>query len=213
MSSLKGVFRPLRSFITSHGFALLTTLSISIIAATALWTRKTPIQTFPATPPALNLPAAVSLQESITAADHAQQTPTVTNAWQSPLSEYQVIRPFTDASMLRSESTGLWSVHAGADLAAPQGSPVRAMFSGCVETVSRDDPEGCWISLQHSNGYVTRYSALQMSASFQAGDSVRTGDVIGFVGNTHIGETALGPHLHLEVIHNGTPVDPLPLFE
>lgn len=98
--------------------------------------------------------------------------------------------------------------HAGVDLAAPSGTPVRAVGSG----VARIPPEpapgfgyGKHVLLQHGPGLSSRYAHL--SAILVAPDApVTPGQVIGLVGSTG---NSSGPHLHFEVLVLGRAVDPL----
>ena len=115
--------------------------------------------------------------------------------------------------MTYSESSGLWSVHSALDIGSNAGAPVRAIGSGQVIDCGEDDLSGTWLCIEHPNGYVSRYCSLQLLGAYQPGDTVNQGSVIGFVGNTHTDEKHLGPHLHLEILHNGTPIDPLRLLK
>ena len=62
---------------------------------------------------------------------------------------------------------------------------------------------GNYINIRHTNGSLSRYLHLSRS-DVHAGDSVTKGQTIGRTGNT--GRTT-GPHLHLELIVDGVPVD------
>ena len=48
-----------------------------------------------------------------------------------------------------------------------------------------------------------------MPGPVSEGDTVRTGDILGAVGDTAIAESGLAPHLHLETRMDGQPVDPM----
>ena len=52
-----------------------------------------------------------------------------------------------------------------------------------------------------------------LTADYIAGDTVRSGAVIGYAGNKLLSETSLGPHLHLEVKKDNVPIDPQALWE
>jgi murein DD-endopeptidase MepM/ murein hydrolase activator NlpD len=91
--------------------------------------------------------------------------------------------------------------HNGIDLAASIGTPLHAALTGTIQaTGNTDEYKGCysygkWILLRHPNGISTLYAHLSEIA-VSKGDSIRTGEVIGYTGNT--GYTT-GPHLHLTV--------------
>jgi len=102
--------------------------------------------------------------------------------------------------------------HDAIDIAAPLGSPVVAAADGQVTFVGHL-PDGAMIVLiAHAGGFVSEYAHLDdafVVPPVRAGQPVKAGDVIGFVGLTGI---TTGPHLHFAVIHNGEAVDPLILI-
>ena len=96
-------------------------------------------------------------------------------------------------------------LHAGIDIPAPGGTPIRAADSGRVVLVGWTGGYGNYTCLQHTATMSTCY-AHQSSIGVSAGQSVSQGNVIGAVGNTG---HSFGNHLHFEVRVNGSPVDPL----
>ncbi len=94
--------------------------------------------------------------------------------------------------------------HAGVDLAAPQGSAVLATSPGVVSRAAWQGGYGLTIAVEHSGGIQTRYAHLSRIAVVP-GQSVRAGDVIGYVGSTG---RSTGPHLHYEVRRNGQVLRP-----
>ncbi|MBQ3765939.1 MAG: M23 family metallopeptidase [Bacteroidales bacterium] len=96
--------------------------------------------------------------------------------------------------------------HDGIDLVAPQGSVVRAAAAGVVRSVTRSNKGlGNVVEVDHRNGYVTRY-ALLGDISVSQGRTVKVGQKIGTVG---VSSTTFAPHLHYEVLRNGTVLDPV----
>jgi murein DD-endopeptidase MepM/ murein hydrolase activator NlpD len=91
--------------------------------------------------------------------------------------------------------------HDGVDISAPIGTPVLAALSGTVlATGNTDAVKGCysfgkWVMLKHNNGINTMYAHLSQINVTQ-GQSVATGDVLGYSGETGY---ATGPHLHFGV--------------
>ena len=95
--------------------------------------------------------------------------------------------------------------HSGVDLAAPYGSPIVATADGVIGTAGWAGGYGLLVAISHGDGVQTRYGHLSR-LNVAAGQQVRRGDVIGFVGST--GEST-GPHVHYEVRVNGVATDPL----
>ena len=98
--------------------------------------------------------------------------------------------------------------HPGIDISADRGTPVYAPADGTVESASYSGNYGNLIVIEHGFGIATRYGHLSRFA-VQAGQIVKRGDLIGFVGSTG---RASGPHLHYEVTLNGRLINPLRLL-
>ena len=106
------------------------------------------------------------------------------------------------------QTTRDWRVHNGVDIAAETGTEVCAAADGKVYTVYEDDAMGCTVVIRHDGGYTTRYSSLAQELTVKAGDEVKAGQVIGYVGDTALVETTLGTHVHFGVTCQGEPMDP-----
>ena len=99
-----------------------------------------------------------------------------------------------------------WRMHKGVDYGAPSGTPIFAVETGTVTHADYLGQFGRLVSIAHSHGVVTRYAHLrQIASGLIAGDSVQSGDLIGYVGTTGM---STGPHLHFETIVDGIHVDP-----
>lgn len=99
--------------------------------------------------------------------------------------------------------------HAGLDLAAPEGTEVRAAAPGAVVFANwTPDGYGLRLVLDHGRGLTTLYAHL-LETAVAAGDLVAAGQRIAEVGTTG---NSTGPHLHFEVRSNGRPADPEPLL-
>lgn len=68
-----------------------------------------------------------------------------------------------------------WRTHAGVDLTAAVGTPVRAAGSGVVTAVYDDEYLGTTVIVNHPDGHVSQYSNLAVMPSVSAGDSVEAG--------------------------------------
>lgn len=109
--------------------------------------------------------------------------------------------------MRRHPILGYSRMHTGVDWAAPRGTPIIAAGNGVVEKASWANGYGNQTLIRHANGYVSSYSHQNAIArGVTPGAKVRQGQVIGYVGSTGL---STGPHLHYEVIVNGTKVDPM----
>ena len=99
--------------------------------------------------------------------------------------------------------------HTGVDYAAPTGTPVMSIGDGTVLSVGWGGGGGKTVKIRHNSVYSTAYLHLSKYAQgLKAGQRVRQGQVIGYVGATG---TATGPHLDFRVWKNGTPINPLKL--
>jgi murein DD-endopeptidase MepM/ murein hydrolase activator NlpD len=99
--------------------------------------------------------------------------------------------------------------HAGMDFTAPLGTEVYSSGDGTIESVnSSKRGMGNYIVVNHGFGYSSIYAHLD-SFNVKAGQKIRRGDVIGFVGNTGM---SVAPHLHYEIKLNGENVDPVNYF-
>lgn len=97
--------------------------------------------------------------------------------------------------------------HAGIDIKAPRGTPVRAAGPGTVAEISWGSDFGRFVRLKHGERLETIYAHLtRVAKPLKVGDTVTPDDIIGYVGSTG---RSTGPHVHLEVRRGGTPIDPL----
>ncbi len=95
--------------------------------------------------------------------------------------------------------------HSGLDIAAPQGTPIKAVESGTVIESGNFFFSGNMIYLDHGQGLISLYAHMH-TISVKPGDKIEKGQLIGTVGETG---RVTGPHLHLAIIANQTLVDPL----
>lgn len=98
---------------------------------------------------------------------------------------------------------GIQGNHRGVDLAAPEGTPIRAAAGGTV-IIARNGYNGGfgnYVVIQHDNGTKTLYAHMSKLGT-TAGAKVSQGEVIGYVGNTG---NSRGDHLHIEVLGGKNP--------
>ena len=96
--------------------------------------------------------------------------------------------------------------HQGVDLGANYGEVVRAAAAGIVASADYDGGFGNKVDIDHGNGYHTWYAHLSKFIA-TPGQRVVKGQPIGLVGSTGF---STGPHLHYQVMLNGTATDPSP---
>jgi murein DD-endopeptidase MepM/ murein hydrolase activator NlpD len=119
-------------------------------------------------------------------------------AW--PLKSYvtQKYGPTSQTGFVNS----VYNFHNGIDIEADIGDPVRAPLEGVVK--ARGDngkyAYGKWIAIDHENGLITLYGHFS-SYAVSVGQQVKTGQVIGYAGNTGF---STGPHLHFTVYSTNT---------
>lgn len=102
-----------------------------------------------------------------------------------------------------------WRPHHGTDYAAASGTPVVSVGDGTVLFQGRSGGLGNLVKVRHNATYTTYYGHLSRFAKgVGAGTRVRQGQVVGYVGSTGL---STGPHLHFEVLKNGTTVNFLTL--
>ena len=96
--------------------------------------------------------------------------------------------------------------HYGMDFTAPTGTEIYSSGDGRVSAIrSSKRGLGNHIIIDHGYGYQTVYAHLSRFNNLRVGQTVKRGDVIGFVGSTGL---STAPHLHYEVHLNGKKVDP-----
>ena len=125
------------------------------------------------------------------------------SGWIKPLKSYTLTSAF---GMRVHPISGVYKMHEGVDLSAPQGTPIYAAKSGKVTTTSyQAGGAGYYVSINHGDGFSSIYMHMTHYI-VKPGDYVNAGQVIGYVGSTG-GST--GPHLHFGISYNGTYVNPM----
>jgi murein DD-endopeptidase MepM/ murein hydrolase activator NlpD len=118
-----------------------------------------------------------------------------------------VIRITSTFGMRKHPILGYSRMHKGVDFAATTGTPIFAAGDGTVAILGTQSGYGNYIRIKHSAQYATAYGHMSRFASgLRPGSKVRQGDVIGYVGSTGM---ATGPHLHYEVLVDGTQINPM----
>ncbi len=95
--------------------------------------------------------------------------------------------------------------HFGTDIGAEPNEVVKATLDGTVTMDGWTIETGYVIYIQHKNNLISVYKHNSVLLK-KTGNVVKAGDAIAIIGNS--GELTTGPHLHFELWHNGTPIDP-----
>lgn len=99
-------------------------------------------------------------------------------------------------------------MHTGLDIAADTSTPVSAARSGYIIFAGWLGSYGYAVIIEHNQGYSTLYAHLS-DYVVAKGEYVAAGSLLGYVGSTGL---STGPHLHFEIRHYGTPLNPLNLL-
>jgi murein DD-endopeptidase MepM/ murein hydrolase activator NlpD len=95
--------------------------------------------------------------------------------------------------------------HFGTDIVTASNKVVVAAFDGTVIIANWTLETGYVLQIQHENNLISIYKHNSELLK-KVGNHVKAGEAIAIIGNS--GELTSGPHLHFELWHNGTPIDP-----
>lgn len=98
--------------------------------------------------------------------------------------------------------------HNGIDIAIDSGTEVCAIEDGEVQKSEYNQFSGNYIVIAHKDGYTSSYAHLK-ETKVKTGDIVKKGDIIGISGSTG---AVTGPHLHMEIRKDSSPIDPMTLI-
>lgn len=124
----------------------------------------------------------------------------------------EIQQEYSNRELVKSVTMGDWRTHNGVDIACAENTSVRCFSDGVVTQISEDKLWGTVVKMEHPNGYVSVYCGLNPELNIKEGQEVEIGHIIGTTGNTSAIEIGQEPHLHFEVIKNGTTVDPIKLI-
>ncbi len=104
-----------------------------------------------------------------------------------------------------SDSIDVQKGHFGIDIIAPKDEAVKSTLGGTVIVTDWSPNNGNVIYIQHNHNLVSVYKHNSVLLK-KVGDIVKTGEPIAIIGNS--GNLSTGPHLHFELWHKGTPLNP-----
>lgn len=193
----------------STGIPKITTSAVNTQASAATATTAVVTASSQATIPAAIIATDTPPTSAVTGETATQPSEARLENPKAPLADMSnIITPFSGSELVKNETTGSWQTHNGIDIAAEIGTDVYAVSPGQITAVNEDPLWGITVIIDHYNGFVTKYCGLAKDLSVQKGDTVVSGDIIGVLGGTADIESALAPHLHFELLHNGSYADP-----
>ena len=124
-----------------------------------------------------------------------------------PVDEATAVEDYTE-TLAYNSTLKRYEAHKAIDFLAEEGANVYAVYDGVISDVSTSLLTGTTITVNHGNGLYTVYNSLADGDRVFVGQTVRQGAKIGEVSVSNRQESALGAHLHFQVIENGENVNP-----
>lgn len=125
-------------------------------------------------------------------------------AFHEPVPGRAVVSPFGLRQLPWEEGGRL---HAGLDIQAQHGEPIRAAADGVVVSAGQNSTYGRYVALKHAEGLTSFYAHMgSIGAGLTPGRALKAGDVLGQIGSSG---ASTGPHLHFEIRdRNDRPLNP-----
>ena len=164
----------------------------------------------PSKEPAVTTEAPVSTKAPTTTAPVVTDAPNVLPSFVAPASG--IVEKEHDLSVLVYSATmDDLRVHCGIDISANAGDDVLAAADGEITKVYTDPMMGNCIEISHKGDAVSIYKnlAFEHAEGIEVGTKVEKGQVISYIGDSAMIESAEEPHLHYELTVKGVSVDPL----
>lgn len=125
----------------------------------------------------------------------------------------EVVNPYSNGELVKSETLNTWKAHTGADIKGNITDPVKASGDGKVSEIKEDPLWGVVVTIDHANGYQSIYANLTTAVTVKKDQSVKQGDVIGSIGETAQIESKEVPHLHFAMKKDGKYIDPIAMTQ
>ena len=123
----------------------------------------------------------------------------------------EIIKKFSDSELQYSVTYNDMRIHTGVDIKASAGVSVKSAGDGKVLSTLKESELGYTVRIDHGNGIIGVYAGLSSAFAVEKGDTVKSGTNLGSLGTVN-NECLDAPHLHLEFIKNGKPIDPMTLI-
>ena len=185
-------------FFKNYATILVSSAIILAIAITLLVVGLQPAQDEITTP---------TTNENIPIEDEKEPVSSTVIVYALPMNNASVVKDFSDTALQYNQTLNRWEAHLSVDLISLD-TEVMAIYDGTVKSVENDFLMGNIITIEHANGLVSVYASLDENLKVAVGDTVSTGQVIGYAGNSASTEASDGVHLDFSMLLNGEEVDP-----
>ena len=166
------------------------------------------IEPEPTTAKPTTAPSTTKASSQTTAASTQKQAAALQNdSFILPVKETKVLKTYSPAALLFSETMGDWRTHDGVDFAAEAGSDVLSVGNGVVTKVVSDSRWGYIVEADYGT-FTARYCGVTQDSAVKIDQTLHTGDVIGVLAVPPV-ESAEQSHLHFETLRDGVLADPL----
>ena len=122
-----------------------------------------------------------------------------------------ILKDFSTEALQFSQTFGDMRLHTAVDIACKEGAFISALTDGKVLSFEESTALGGVLTIDHGDGLVVKYASIK-NPKFKAGDTVKSGDLIGAVG-TVPNESSDQSHLHIEATKNNKPISILDFFK
>ena len=119
-----------------------------------------------------------------------------------------IVKRYSDAELIFSETYGDWRMHDGIDISAEKGTKIKAAGDGIVKDIFVDELLGTTVVINHGNGIIAYYCGVNKKPDVKKGQVIEVGTVIGAVDVVPC-EAVDQPHLHFYVTNDGKVVSPI----
>ena len=124
---------------------------------------------------------------------------------ESNIRNSEILVFFTPVKGVITDSFDASKNHFGVDLVAKEKTKISSVLDGTVILSSWNSETGRVIAIQHKNNYLSIYKHNSVLLK-SVGEKVKAGEPVAIIGNS--GEWSSGPHLHFELWHDGSPINP-----
>lgn len=125
----------------------------------------------------------------------------------------KVSREYSEKIPSYSKTLDVWEIHKGLDITSKTGAEVKSLLDGQVVSIFKDDSHGVSIKIKSEDNITVVYSNLDESTKVKKDQKIKSGDVLGTVGNTTSVESEDGAHVHIEAFKGKEYIDPMTLIK